>query len=86
MRVHSADRDRLDSLASYDVVGAGPLVELDGVTSLAAEALGMPMAAVTVVDTDTQWCTSLHGADLRRTRHLRRQVLLIDGNAAGRRE
>ena len=64
MRVHSAERDRLDSLASYDVVGAGPLAELDGVTGLAAEALGMPMAAVTVVDAATQWFTSLHGADL----------------------
>ena len=29
MRVHSAERDRLDSLAPYDVVGACPLVELD---------------------------------------------------------
>lgn len=64
MPVHRAERDRLDSLASYDLVGAGPLRELDAVTALAAQVCGVPIAAVTVIDADTQWFTSLHGAAL----------------------
>jgi EAL domain-containing protein (putative c-di-GMP-specific phosphodiesterase class I) len=64
VRLHSAERDRLDSLASYDVVGTGPQPELAAVTALAAEVCDVPIAAVSVVDADTQWFASLHGADL----------------------
>ncbi len=64
MRLHRAERDRLDSLASYDVIGAGPEPEVDAVTALLAELCDVPMAAVSVVGADQQWFTSLHGADL----------------------
>ena len=64
MRLHRAERDRLDSLASYDIVGTAPEAELDALTALAAQVCGVPIAAVTVVDADTQWFTSLHGAEL----------------------
>lgn len=64
MRLHSAERDRLDSLASYDVLRRCPQPQLDAVTVLLAEALEVPLAAVTVVDAEVQWFLSLHGADL----------------------
>ena len=65
MRLHRAERDRLDSLASYDLVGAGPEAELDALTALAAQLCDVPLAAVSVLDVDLQWFTSVHGADVR---------------------
>ncbi len=64
MRLHRAERDRLDSLASYDIVGAGPEPALDAVTAVLADLCDVPIAAVSVLDGDDQWFTSLHGADL----------------------
>ena len=64
MRLHRAEHDRLDSLASYDIVAAGPEPGLDAVTALLAELCDVPLAAVTVLDADQQWFTSVHGAHL----------------------
>ncbi len=64
MRLHRAERDRLDSLASYDIVGTTSEPQLDAITALLAELCDVPLAAVTVVDAAEQWFTSLHGAEL----------------------
>ncbi len=65
MRLHRAEHDRLDSLASYDIVAVHAEPALDAVTALVAELCDVPLAAVSVIDADQQWFTSLHGADLR---------------------
>ena len=64
MRLHRAERDRLDSLASYDILGAGREPGLDAVTALLAEVCDVPLAAVTMVDAEVQWFTSVHGLDI----------------------
>ena len=64
MRLHRAERDRLDSLASYDVVGAGPLADLDALTALVSQVCDAPVAAVTVVGAREQWFAAVHGADV----------------------
>ena len=64
MRLHRAERDRLDSLTSYDVVGAGRLPDLEALTALASQVCDAPVAAVTVISAREQWFAAVHGADL----------------------
>ncbi|MCW2777248.1 MAG: hypothetical protein JWN17_973, partial [Frankiales bacterium] len=67
VRLHAAELDRLDSLASYGVLDTPRETTYDALTALAARLCDAPFSAVTLVDDDRQWFKSLHGLDLDQT-------------------
>jgi PAS domain S-box-containing protein len=58
---------RLRALAEYDVLDSPPEAEFDTLTRLAAELLGVPIALVSLVDSDRQWFKSRYGLDAPET-------------------
>jgi len=57
-----SEADRLESLASYDVLDTPAEAAYDAVTRLAAELCGTPLAAVNLVDRDRFWLKSRYGS------------------------
>jgi GAF domain-containing protein len=58
-----ANADRLAALEATGLLDAPPRPELDGVTSQAAERLGVPFALITLVDNRRQFFASRYGLD-----------------------
>ena len=58
---------RLKSLRRHAILDTPPEAAFDRIASLAARMLGMPMAAVTLVDEKRQWFKASSGLDLRET-------------------
>ena len=67
VRLHPAEHDRLDSLASYGVLDTPQESAYDELTALAARLCGTPFAAVTLVDGERQWFKSRQGLALQQT-------------------
>ncbi|GAC1611458.1 MAG: hypothetical protein NVS3B26_24540 [Mycobacteriales bacterium] len=67
VRLHRAEQDRLDSLASYGVLDSPRETTYDALTALAARLCDTPIAAVTLVDDDRQWFKSTYGMTLTET-------------------
>ena len=55
---------RLAALRRYDILDSPPEATYDRVTRLASRLLGMPFAAVSIVDVDRVWFKSREGVDL----------------------
>ncbi len=60
------DAERLRTLAQYDVLDAPPTEAFDRITRLAARLFEVPVAMVSFIDQDHQWCLSAHGIALER--------------------
>jgi sigma-B regulation protein RsbU (phosphoserine phosphatase) len=56
---------RLAAVGRYDVLDTPPDGAFDRVTALAARHFGVPIALVTIVDTDRIWFKSRHGLDVQ---------------------
>ena len=60
-RLHSNEKDRLDSLSSYQVLDTEPDPAVDALTRLAARVFRVPLAGVSLIDADRQWFKSMIG-------------------------
>jgi PAS domain S-box-containing protein len=58
---------RLEALARYEVLDTQAEEAFDTLTRLAARLLGVPMAAVSLIDSDRQWFKSRHGIAIAET-------------------
>lgn len=54
---------RVAALRSYDVIDSGPEPQFDALVKLAAHIAGVPMALVTLIDTDRQWFKARYGIE-----------------------
>jgi EAL domain-containing protein (putative c-di-GMP-specific phosphodiesterase class I)/putative methionine-R-sulfoxide reductase with GAF domain len=63
VRIHPNEKDRLDSLYSYDILDTEPEPAFDALTRLAARVCRTPMAGVSLVDRDRQWFKSFVGGE-----------------------
>ncbi len=61
------EAERLDALRSYAVLDTHVEQAYDDLTALAAQVLSMPIALVSLVDSDRQWFKSFHGVSVRET-------------------
>jgi phosphoribosyl 1,2-cyclic phosphodiesterase/FixJ family two-component response regulator len=61
------ERERLQALSRLGVLDTDPEERFDRITRLASAVLGVPIALVSLVDTDRQWFKSSHGLDTRQT-------------------
>ncbi|NYE24662.1 sensor histidine kinase [Pigmentiphaga litoralis] len=55
---------RLDAVRRYDILDTPPDGAFDSVTALAARLLDVPIAIISIVDTDRIWFKSHHGLDV----------------------
>lgn len=60
----ATERLRLDAVRRYDVLDSPPDGAFDRVTALAARHFGVPIAIVSIVDTDRIWFKSRHGLEV----------------------
>jgi sigma-B regulation protein RsbU (phosphoserine phosphatase) len=58
------EADRMRAVRRYDILDTPPDGAFDRIAELAAELLGVPIAIVSVVDTDRIWFKSHHGLDV----------------------
>ncbi len=58
------ERDRISALHRYKILDTPPDRSFDNITRLAATLLEMPVAIVSLVDTDRIWYKSTHGLDV----------------------
>ncbi|RYY69052.1 MAG: PAS domain S-box protein, partial [Comamonadaceae bacterium] len=61
------DAQRVDDLCRLQVLDTPPEGRFDRITRTAARAFGVPIALVSLVDTDRQWFKSRHGLDVAQT-------------------
>jgi len=54
---------RLSKLAEYDIVDTAVESAFDTLTTLTAELLGVPIALISIIDSDRQWFKSRYGLD-----------------------
>jgi GAF domain-containing protein len=54
-RVASAESARMSALSRYDILDTPPEASFDRVAAIAAKLFGVPMATVSIVDTDRVW-------------------------------
>jgi signal transduction histidine kinase len=57
----SAERDRLDALYGYQILDTPAERDFDDIAALAAQLFDVPMAAISLVDSDRQWFKSRIG-------------------------
>ncbi len=57
------EADRMRAVRRYDILDTPPDGAFDRIAELAAELLGVPIAIVSIVDTDRIWFKSHHGLD-----------------------
>lgn len=57
--------DRISTLQSLDILDTEPEPKYDDITKLLCSIFNMPIAQLSLVDSDRQWCKSLHGAGNR---------------------
>lgn len=61
----SQEEERIQTLRKYDILDTPPDGAFDRITRLAAELLDMPIAIVSLVDTDRIWFKSHHGLGIK---------------------
>jgi EAL domain-containing protein (putative c-di-GMP-specific phosphodiesterase class I) len=61
VRLHPYEKDRLDSLYSYQVLDTGSDPAIDALTRLAARVCDTPFAGVSLIDSHRQWFKSIAG-------------------------
>lgn len=66
-RVPASEADRIDSLRALDLLDTLPEDRFDRITRLAARIFDVPIALVTLVDTDRQWFKSSVGIEVAET-------------------
>ena len=59
----SYEDDRLNALRALDLLDTPPSESFDRITRMAAQVFGLPIAAVSLTDTDRQWFKSRVGVD-----------------------
>lgn len=59
-----AEKERLDALRRYQILDSPPDGAFDRITALAARLFSVPIAIVSLVDTDRIWFKSHHGLDV----------------------
>ena len=59
------EKERIQSLKKYNILDTPPDGSFDRITKLAAELLNVPIAIVTLVDTDRIWFKSRYGLDVQ---------------------
>lgn len=59
--------DRLQKLLDYKILDTGPEKAFDRITRIVAETIGVPIALVSLIDTDRQWFKSRYGLDAEQT-------------------
>lgn len=59
------EQERIKSLKKYDILDTPPDGSFDRITKLAAKLLNVPIAIVTMVDTDRIWFKSRYGLDVQ---------------------
>ncbi len=59
------EKERIKSLKKYDILDTPPDGSFDRITKLAAKLLNVPIAIVTLVDTDRIWFKSRYGLDVQ---------------------
>lgn len=57
------EKERLDALASYEILDTKPEQEFDDIAVLAAEMFAVPMASISLVDADRIWFKTNYGTD-----------------------
>ena len=55
------EEGRLDALRRYDVLDTAPEAPFDKLTELIRNVLGVPIAAVSLIDAERQWFKSIAG-------------------------
>ncbi len=58
------EAQRMNALRRYDILDTPPDGTFDNVTKLAAKLFGVPIAIISLVDTDRIWFKSHHGVDV----------------------
>ncbi len=61
------ESQRLADLHAHRLLDSGPDSAFDGLTRLAADLMGVPIAAVSLIDSDRQWFKSCVGLDATET-------------------
>ena len=61
----AAENDRLDALRSFDLLDTPPGESFDRITRVASQIFGLPIAAVSLTDSDRQWFKSRVGVEHR---------------------
>ena len=61
------EKARLQALADHRILDTPPEPAFDGLTTLAAKLLNVPIALVSIVDADRQWFKSRYGLDAPET-------------------
>lgn len=61
VEVADRERDRLEAVRRYDVLDSPPDGAFDRITAIAARVFDVPVAIITIVDTDRIWFKSHHG-------------------------
>ncbi|HWM33484.1 MAG TPA: protein kinase [Pseudolysinimonas sp.] len=59
------EQQRLDAVQHYRILDTEPEGAFDRVTAIAARALGVPIALITILASDRLWFKSRHGTELR---------------------
>lgn len=62
--VADAEVERLEAVLGYDILDTPPDGAFDRITELAARLFDVPIAIVSIVDTDRIWFKSRHGVDV----------------------
>lgn len=60
-----ADRDRLQRLSEYNIIGTDPEREFDDIARLAADALGAPVALISIAEAERHWFKARIGTEIR---------------------
>ena len=63
MELQINEKERLKALKRYDILDTPPDGSFDRITSLASKMFNMPIALITLVDSDRIWFKSHHGLD-----------------------
>ena len=61
---HSSEDKRISVLRRYDILDSPPDGSFDRITALAAKLFDVPIAIISLVDTDRIWFKSHHGLDV----------------------
>ncbi|KAL3138629.1 hypothetical protein ABBQ32_006391 [Trebouxia sp. C0010 RCD-2024] len=64
MKPHD-ELDRISTLQSLDILDTKPEPKYDDITKLLCSIFNMPIAQLSLVDSDRQWCKSIQGHDMR---------------------
>jgi signal transduction histidine kinase len=64
---HTQEKRRLAELQSYNILDTLPESDYDGLTKIAAQICGVPIALISLVDEDRQWFKSTFGIEVSET-------------------